>query len=257
MGGDPFANRVPGEDSGVPTAAWNYLMDMARRDRRQEPGDRRPAAIQYRDRVWVRNDSQQSRSRFHVLGLDVLVFTPDQNLDLFFDEPYFKGVRPTRYYRTQHWDGLWGVLLDALPAGEIGQLLLSGIVPVKLDLTATWHPRADIVINDSTRLRSYPGGAARILWTDRTSTGEKWALVRIGVNPLMTYRGKLTQTLSPGGSAPMTIYYYSGSAYTSDSISETVYAPPEMTTGTFPADKWYRVAWEPQAFRLEIDTREC
>jgi len=220
----------------------------------------RPAGmprLDYRDRLSVRNDTGEPRLRFDAIGLADPVVTPDEDLVSFQGEPIVKGILPVNSSHTGHWDGLWGILLDDLAVDEIGVLLLTGVVPVSIDLTETWHPRADIIVGDSSRLRSYPGGAARILWVDRTSPGESWGLVRIGVAPILTYRGKLNQTLSPGGSAPMSLYYRGESSYSDEYVDVTVYAPPEMTSGTFAAAKWYRVAWEPQAFRLEIDTREC
>ncbi len=143
------------------------------------------------------------------------------------------------------------VLLEPVPNGAIGAACLSGVCAVQVDLTATWHFRADLVEDDPAYLRSYPGGSAEILAIDRTGTGTKWAYVRLGVSPEVEYIGTLDGVLNSGSSATMSLYQLGGSGWADTTWNETVYAPWILASGSIPATKRIAARWHGQAFRLQ------
>jgi hypothetical protein len=169
--------------------------------------------------VSIKNNSGADRDRFDVLGLDVPIFTPSDNLDAFKSRPGLQGVSPTL---TDHL-GKFVVLLRPLTQGAIGPAIISGVVPrkVKIESTASnpltgqsWYQYADVEASTMSRLILRPYGAAQVLWKASTSTGDQWALVRIGPpSGIVTLRGTLSASLSQGGYADASLTF-KGSNYT-------------------------------------------
>jgi hypothetical protein len=251
---DPF-RAMTEEDVGLPLEAWNYLMAMARRDQQgsldQSTGGR-PGTFSG-TLVEVKNLSGGDRARGEVLGIDGPLFPAADALSLFTARTVLKGIRPAATYLTDHVDGRFVILLEPIPAGKIGWAAAAGIVPVRLDLTATWHFRADIVHNDPSCLRSYPGGAAQIVAVDRSATGLQWAYVRWPVNPIVRYCGTLDADLAAGGSATMNVYHFAG-GWTDADFDATVYTAFVEGDDTLDEGTRVQAEWNPQAFRLEVTT---
>lgn len=205
--------------------------------------------------VNVRNDSGTDRDQFDVLAISGLVFDPTVDLDSFKSEGVlFKGVKPSIDSFTDHgMDGRFGVLMEPVASGEIASLAVDGVVRCQVNMDATWHFRADIQ-DDNTVLKSYPGGSCQILSVDRSGTGLKWAVVRLGVNPYVAYECVLDAQLNSGSSAAASLYF--GATDTTETV--TVYAPAGLSSGNIASGKKLRVSWNPQRFRLEPDwAAEC
>ena len=120
----------------------------------------------------IQNNSGADRNRFDVLGLDVPLITPTNNLDEFQRSLAFSGVAPVA---GTHED-LFCVLLEPIANGGIGIAAVAGSVPVQV--TGAAKSRAEIQ-NSSTVLAMSATGSARVLWAD-SGTGTRWARVRFG-----------------------------------------------------------------------------
>ena len=134
----------------------------------------------------VANTTGSDLVRFAVVGIDSPVFGPDENADEFQSLPSLNGVTPS--FQPP---GEFRRACGAGRCGDVGLAGVSGVVPVKIDMSSTaswpltgqsWYDYADIDNGQSGHLMARPYGGARILWLADTSGGEQWALVRIG-NP--------------------------------------------------------------------------
>jgi hypothetical protein len=143
--------------------------------------------------VKIKNESGGALERFEVLGVDgsITAMTPTNALAAWKNQAVLSGVTPTTASHTNK----FVVLLQPLADDAIGWAVASGVVPVKINVSYATHNYADVKNSDETMLQSGIGGAAQILWRE-TGTGEKWALVRIGVpyygNPYGTFASNTT-----------------------------------------------------------------
>jgi hypothetical protein len=258
---DPF-RAMTEEDVGLPLEAWNYLMAMARRDQQgslDQSAGGRPTAAAVPELVAVKNLSGEDRARGEVLGIDGPLFAAADAPQFFKTQIVLKGIRPAAVYLTDHVDGRFVILIEPIPAGRIGWAAIGGIAAVQIDLTATWHLRADIIHNDPAKLRSYPGGAAQIVAIDRTATGQKWAYVRWPVHPEVILHGKLKAQLNSGNHADMDIWQVNSGTWEDSGNDATVHAPLTLGSGkSIASGKAIAARWNTQAGRLEVPgAAEC
>ena len=87
----------PGDPLAIPAATFNAFVDAAQDYRNRQHRQERPIppAGDGSGTIRVKNASGADRDRFAVLGLDVPVFTPTDNLEGFKNEPVLAGVVPT------------------------------------------------------------------------------------------------------------------------------------------------------------------
>ena len=139
----------------------------------------------------IKNRSGRDCNRFDVLGIDVPIFQPEDDADVFTSRIGIECVIPKVADHTTR----FVVLLEPVPKIEedtehperqeatLVKACLVGVVPVRLKVVFEWHQFAHIADNDATRLVSdcvgYP-----ILWKDTKENedqdGNRWALVKIG-----------------------------------------------------------------------------
>jgi len=163
--------------------------------------------------VPVKNNSGADCDRFSVLGIDSPIFSPTDNLDVFKTRPGLVGVSPTLANHL----GNFVVLLRPAASGAIVPAMIAGIVPCKVKIEATasnpltgqsWYQYADIEASTTSRLTLRPFGAAQVLWKASTSTGDQWALVRIGPpSGIVILSGTLSAALSQGSYADASLTY--------------------------------------------------
>ncbi len=167
---------TPGQKLSVPADLMNVLRRMAQD---YLAGDATGAgggvAGGHPEQALIRNDSGATVTRFGILGIDDVLFTPDDHLGKFQSGYAFKGVTPA----VPDHVGKFAVMLEAVPAGLIGRGLLVGNVAVQVNVNHEEDGLADVLDGDATQLDSGPTGAAQILWKP-SGTGTKWAVVRVG-----------------------------------------------------------------------------
>ncbi|HUS46166.1 MAG TPA: hypothetical protein VM219_09085 [Phycisphaerae bacterium] len=176
----------PGERLRIPADAYNAFVEAAQahRGRQQGTGAERPARrLESRNVVPVKNTSGADQDRFAILGIDVPIFTPTDNLQEFQNRPALKGIVPT----TADHAGRFVVLLEPAKADVIVPGLMMGVTPVQVNITDENHQFADVADGETGHLESGVAGAAQILWREGLVEEEewpqvKWAVVRVS-NP--------------------------------------------------------------------------
>lgn len=176
---DPYRKLNPGDQlKAIPAVFWNKLVDLIRwYDQRvlasSTGGDFLPRRTSM---LKIKNNSGTDLGRFGVLGIDSFLFGRDANVPEFNREAALKGSTPTD---GSH-DGLFAVVLEPLADGKIGDCVIDGVVPVKLNIVNADHTFADIKDGDTSQLETVSQGSAQIIKKDG---GGDWALVRLGNGP--------------------------------------------------------------------------
>lgn len=129
--------------------------------------------------ILVKNDSGNGVGRFGVLGLDEPLFDPDDSESAFLNNFAHVGVTPAAAH-----EGNFCVTLEPINDGKIGRAVVSGIVPVRLDvtdeLTNLKYCFADISVGSTTALVAGYSGAAAIVWKASGSGTSVMAKVNLG-----------------------------------------------------------------------------
>lgn len=175
---DRLRKVKPGDPLVIPAETFNAFIDAARfcQDHRLNQARAGLAGSQDSNLVIVKNASGQDRARFEILGIDSPVISPTDNLDQFLDQPALIGVSPT----VADHSGKFVILAEPIHSGSLGWAWLSGVCPVRIQVTNQYHSHADIASGTPTAyLASRAHGAAQILWKE-PGTGVKWAIVRLG-----------------------------------------------------------------------------
>ena len=174
----PLQKVQTGEKLHVKAGDWNAFIDAAvaemnRRNSQKQVPHRQPKSSGI---VRVRNDSGADLARFGVLGVSGVFYDPSLYLGSFkFEGVNLVGTTPAAADHT----GRFVIVLEPIPAGEIGFALVSGVCQVRVDVTNAGHGFADVKDGYATKLASGTSGSAQILWQE-AGTGTKWALVRLG-----------------------------------------------------------------------------
>lgn len=178
-----------GDPLEIAAADWNEVRRAARNLRRSTSTRPEAPVNSYRTSVvLVRNNSGAAMPRFGAVGLGAPLIDPAIEEAEFSRQPTFSAVTPVA---GTH-EGKFGILLEPLAAasgsipGAIGACVVAGIVQTKITVTGTLKRFAEIA-NGTTTLQHSDGGSARIIWAE-SSGSPRWALVRLGDQPLSKAR---------------------------------------------------------------------
>ncbi len=172
---NPFRKVVAGQPVEFGASAYNSWVDSAKAHRlRDQTTDPNNPLIDGRDIVLVRNSSGGDRDRGEVLVISGPVVTPTENLDEFLNNLTLDGVTPSTCGA-----GRFVVLLEAIPDGEFGRAVISGLTVAEVDLgtASNAFQFADIQTGSHTLVAADYGGA-QILWSE-TQTGKQWCFIRL------------------------------------------------------------------------------
>ena len=213
--GDALKKVTTGSPLAIPAAAYNTFIDAARAEQARQGDQGVPGQAVPRESgiVLVKNTTESDLDRFDILGIDSPVFTPDEAEQEFKNRVALRGVAPTL---ADH-EGRFAILLEPIKAGGIGLAGVQGVFPVKVDVQDEDHGFADVDEGECGHLKSALTGAAQILWKE-SGTGEKWAVVRLGLPHRAGFWARLTGEAA-GGSG-----YYSWKMLEDD--AETNVDPP-------------------------------
>lgn len=139
----------------------------------------------------VRNNTGGDLLSYAVVGLDGPIFDPnDGGENELKNHTSQKGVEPTV---ADHL-GKWGVMLEAAADGKIGRCCLSGVVPVRVYVTATSDTHCDVIAaetvsDETTYIGTGPAGF-QLLWLNPDADADTiaWAIVRLGSSRPMGVR---------------------------------------------------------------------
>lgn len=167
----------------IPAATWNKIRDLTNRLESSRSGLGLPSSANQWDSqsiIRVRNESTAPRRQWDVLGLAGPIVTPAQNLTEFFGLA-MRGTLPNNTHR-----GKFCVLLQPLAPNAIGDAVIVGAVPVRLDEPLTFEAGqfADIEPGRSDKLKRGAKGVP-VLWmgdveADPTDGGQfRWAILNL------------------------------------------------------------------------------
>jgi hypothetical protein len=151
--------------------------------------------------ILIRNDDDAAVDRFGVLGITGVAIDHAASASEFENRPVLTGTEPTvADHRNK-----FVVAQEPIAVGGFGRAMVFGVTPVVVNVLDADHVRADVKNTDATSLESGITGAAHILWKE-TGTGDKWALVAIGVpdSPAGVFPVKVTHDGGTAGSAVAT-----------------------------------------------------
>lgn len=160
----------------------------------------------------IKNATENHLRRFSVLGVGATILSPASDPIDFLNTHLFTGALPTT---ASYWNKP-AVLLEDIPAGYIGQALVSGVTAVSLVVDNVNHRWADVTNNSTDTLTSYATGSVRILST-LSATGTQWALVQLGHCFKGTLLGKADATITDGTSGTVSVWHSSTSGTEADS----------------------------------------
>lgn len=176
--GDPFRKVQPGQPLQISANWFNTVTEdlLSRHRQRMSGGAGAAQADPARNTgvVKVKNASGSDVARFGVLGINTILFGPADNLIEFQNNAALSCITPTAAHA-----GKFVVLLEPAADGAIALAVVSGIVPVQINVTDAAHGWADVKAADLTQLNSGASGTAQIVYKE-VGTGMKWAMVRLG-----------------------------------------------------------------------------
>jgi hypothetical protein len=255
---------------------WNAFIDAAIANRLQaggKPLDRQQPRHSQSLSVLVWNNSGSDRDRGHILGIDGLMVTPDDDQNAFRNRPILEGVTPTSAHH-----GKFVVCEEVIYSDNVGWGNLAGLAVVKLDdLSKPWK-LADVDTTDPTRLALTPNGTAQVLWSvtagnesgnltdwdgnhivtqggDNLTDSESysWAMVRLGVPQAITYAGMADGNISVDSSG--TISLYDDGSDTGENVTaylDWMHGDEQVSSG-----KEVLVTWFPMESKWRITAAEC
>jgi hypothetical protein len=192
---------APGDRLRIAARDYNAMLDAADSYRRSQLGTTNPIGFGLSP-LLAKNTSGEDVQVGQVLGIDGPVFSQADNPAEFFHNIIMSASKPT----TASHLGKWCVALETIPAGRLGRVAAWGIAAVSLQLDYADHPFADVA-NNSFVLKSNWCGAGQILWTQSSSPGLTYAIVRIGDLQAVRLRVTVTETdgIAAGSSGEVTI----------------------------------------------------
>lgn len=208
MPSDPFASVQAGQDVSFSATAWNAMLGAGRawRDGRTGRDSGELTTTRSSSIVRVRNDTGADLGRCAVVGLAGPIFTPTDDEDAFLREVAFSGVSPAASHR-----GRFAVLMGPALDGHVAMAWVAGVCQVRVDLVDLADDRADVVAGSTGRLVSGTTGSAQILWAESDdayygyTTGEQWAIVRLGAHEPGGLWGYLPEGDTITGASGMTL----------------------------------------------------
>ena len=226
-----------GDPLVIPAETFNTFIDAALDFRKRQTAVTRRSQAGHRQSgiILVKNASGADRQRFHILGLADPLITPDYNEDEFRNRVALTGELPAEADHV----GRFVVLLEPLKADGVGLAFAQGLCPVKVTVESEEHGYADVNDGEAATLKSGPSGAAQILWKE-AGTGEKWAVVRLGV---------------PAGLPP--IYKATADQSGNTVLAKLLLADGSLATGNAEELDVYSDAWKVRTDDLLVLTQDA
>lgn len=184
----------PGDPLRVPATAINTIIDLKTAMNQRFGSLGLPPFASSPTNILVKNTSGADVARFGILGIDSILFLPNDNLTTFHNQPCLTCIEPTVLHT-----GKFVVLLEPIRDNEIGLAAIAGVTAVQVARGNIVDEWADVTDGDATILTSGPIGTAKILYpiAGEGDTGTQWALVQLGLSPPEIYVIKVTGFTSP------------------------------------------------------------
>lgn len=173
--GDSLRRVQAGDRAQIPADAFNAFLDVVR-ERRAAAFDGGAGAVRVPPHppatVLVRNDTGGDLDRFAVVALGAPAVAHADDETEFFRRPNLAADAP------EGGEAVFGVLLEPAADGAFAPAQVSGVCPVRVNVTSEAHTHASPVAGDTEMLGSDTAGVP-VLWKE-SGTGTKWAYVLLG-----------------------------------------------------------------------------
>lgn len=173
--GDSLRRVQAGDRAQIPADAYNAFLDVVR-DRRAAAFDGGAGAVRIPPHppatVLARNDTGGDLDRFAVVALGAPAVAHADDETEFFRRPNLAADAP------EGGEAVFGVLLEPAADGAFAPAQVSGVCPVRVNVTDEAHTHASPVAGDTEMLGSGAAGVP-VLWKE-SGTGTKWAYVLLG-----------------------------------------------------------------------------
>lgn len=253
---NPYRKVTVGDPLPRSATLHNGMVDavLAEKARQLGGGARVLTSLQNAAIIHVKNESGTDLAQFSVLGMDEPIFLPSGGEDAFKREVTFRGVTPVL---TDHF-GRFVVTLEPCLTGGVARAYAAGVTVVRVDVTDERHDRCDVQDADTGVLLSGYHGTAQILWKEADAdgyggsytTGEQWAVVRIGAGPPGSIVAKATTSITARsgatyGTGSAKIQGDNGTAYVDDGVTVTVKNTLNKTiaSGSYVTCVWANKKW--------------
>lgn len=182
--------RKPGDPLRIPAAEYNAILRLLQDRDSLRAG---PHATRS-ETILIKNLSQNNCPRFGVLSVIQPLILPTENLPEFTSAIRFGGQPPQTDADLDH----FAIAQEPIPAGAIGQAIISGPTIARINVTGESLPAARPVTGQVNALETSPIGPI-ILWREG-GTGEQYAILDLSQRQQLV-RFELTAALTPGGVA--------------------------------------------------------
>ena len=226
--GDPYKKLKSGAlVTDMSRTAYNDMLDMLRwwktQANRTGRGPIKDIVDWDQSIFLVKNNSGGDIGySYAVLGIDDPLYGPDDNEQEFLNFTSFSGVVPTV---ADHSGGKWCVCLEPSTGGSLCKALFSGVVPVRVYVTAKDDVYCDVIepqtVGSETCYLGTGGRGSQILWMPDNAEPETivWAIIRLGHSEgLQTF--ELKEDKTPGTEA---LAYRLDSTGEADTSADTFY----------------------------------
>lgn len=177
MPADPLIQVNAGTPWRPSAATHNALVNAARKvnDQSNHTGGR-PGSDAPLQTILIKNQSADNVPQYGVLELSQPVILPADNLGEFKSRVVMTAERSITTTM-----GRFCITAEPIPSGGIGRAFVSGICPVKIDVTNENHRFAQPYALP-TQMLSKTTGPAKIIWKE-SGIGIKWALIQKSTEP--------------------------------------------------------------------------
>lgn len=169
-----------GDRLNIPAATYNAFVDAAQYVASQRGGKSPTSPDTYSfDKILIRNDSGADIERFRALAIRNPLTLPTDNLDDFKNRVVMSANTPA--YGDEN---RWGITLEPIANGQLGEAVLSGVTIAWINLTTAGDKSVEMVAGSNV-IKGGQVGLGTILWVAggvgaATATGAQWAVIRIG-----------------------------------------------------------------------------
>lgn len=187
-----FDKKTPGDSFEFRADTYNSMVDAAKAhaaSRSSLESDKRQLNTRAGMAI-VANTTGAAQPQYAVLGLGGVAILPTSSEDEFKEHLLMTAELPGADHR-----GRFCVLAEPIAKDDYGWAFVDDVCQVRLDVKSVSVDddpmRAELVEGDPTKLQTTTFGSAQVLWWEKRGavlpevpTGEQWAIVRLGSQPV-------------------------------------------------------------------------
>jgi len=171
---DPMRKVNPGDPLVIPAQTYNAMLDVIGRDARAAFTQEVRPSSKMDNTIRVATAFYNPLEQYSVQVLQDTIVPSGVSLSERWDSVVFY-VSPPNQYAGFH--NRFVILAEPLKPGEIARAWVSGLCPVKVNVTDPYTDCVDLVPSVDSYLETCHAGRARIIWRETYGTVLTWAIV--------------------------------------------------------------------------------